>query len=59
MEFEQSVKDSPEYQQLSKQVEDAITISILSRLAEKKVIPKPVYENAVDIVVRGSGKQGD
>ena len=55
MEFEQEVKDSAEFQQLTKQVEDALIISILSSLSEKKVLPKTVYENAVDMVLNGDG----
>lgn len=57
LEIEQSMKDSAEFRQLAEQVEDALIISILSNLTEKNVIPKTVYENAVDIVVNGDRKK--
>lgn len=55
MELEQKEKDSAEFQQFTKQVEDTLIISILGSLEEKKVIPRTVYENAVNIVLSGEG----
>lgn len=47
MDMEQNEKDH--------QGEDAFIISVLESLSEKKVIPKTVYENAVNTVLSGDG----
>lgn len=55
MDIEQTEKDP----QLTQQTEDAFIISILGSLSEKKVIPKTVYENAVNTVLSGDGGKGN
>lgn len=44
-----------EQNEKNKQNEDAFIISVLGSLEEKKVIPKTVYENAVNTVLSGDG----
>ena len=45
-------KESPEYKQFVQQVEEAVILSVLNSLAEKKTIPRLVYENAVELVYK-------